>query len=107
MPAGLADRVRNVMQQDQAPEPAPQTESPPKSLVEDRGNREPFYMVQGSRSGVAKKHHPTFEVARAEAERLAGLNPGRHYWIMRSVATVVVRRPEDSKEESHAAAASS
>lgn len=52
-----------------------------------------FWMVQGSQKRAARCRHASFESALAEAERLANLNPGRTYWVLRSVSAVTVPNP--------------
>lgn len=47
-------------------------------------DRERFWMVVGN--GPPVHRHDTFESAKAEAERLARLNPGQEFAVMASIA---------------------
>ena len=49
-----------------------------------------FWMVQGSKSSMARVRHPTKKAATDEANRLAGLNPGRPYFVLESVDVAYV-----------------
>lgn len=56
-----------------------------------------FWMVVGS--GVPYFRHPTEGHARAEAERLARLNPNEEFWVVESIAAV--KKSDLSWEDCH------
>lgn len=48
-----------------------------------------FWMVYGEGEGAPHRKHPTDVIARREAERLARLNEGRRFYVLRAVADVI------------------
>lgn len=65
-----------------------------------RNNQKSFFMVQGISkwNKSAKFRHPTFEAAKAEAERIAAIRPGEVYFIMKSVGAVKVAPPAQPEQ---------
>ena len=51
-----------------------------------------FWLVWNPTGGVPTHRHPTFESAKAEAERLARLNPNTEFFVRTSVG--VARKVE-------------
>ena len=51
-----------------------------------------IYCVWRTDTSRVKRAHPTYELAAAEANRLADANPGKRFLVMQSVRTVR-RRP--------------
>ena len=51
--------------------------------------KEPFWIVWCDNGGVPTVKHPTVQSARAEAERLARTNAGRHFHVLQVIGSAV------------------
>lgn len=49
-------------------------------------NKLTFYFVWGTASGMPKKRHTAICEAQAEAKRLASLNPGQEFIVLKAVS---------------------
>ena len=52
-----------------------------------------FFMVLNDRSTQTRYRHDTLESARAEAKRLAGLNPGVKFWVLAALGCCIKPDP--------------
>lgn len=52
-----------------------------------------FWMVLADNSTTTTVRHPSPEVARGEAERLAGLNPGVRFYVLQSKGHALKENP--------------
>lgn len=53
-----------------------------------------FFMVWNPNGGLPKTKHASYDYALREAKRLAHLNPGQQFFVLRATTSVTVRKVE-------------
>ena len=64
-----------------------------------------FWLVWSPRGHVPTKKHQSFEIAEGEADRLAKIRPGRHFYVLECVGFAMEGENQPTKRQAERAAA--